>query len=488
MKKSVGIKQSLFYFLLGIVVFPVCAAESNLILSELGDFNQPSESMAEKIVKTPSPDAPNLAKPKVDVPYDVNQPLTVADLFKVPVKNAPSVLLAQAKIERLQAQAAGASAQNSTHLNLEGRLSWREYQNQAQDNPRLVLHLSKNLYDGGQLSQAKQAAEIAAQAGEQSLWLKSGQYRQALLKAYFQVLLADMQYRVLNERMAVVYVGLDKAKDQNETGEVSDIELAKKQYEYQQILTQRSQAEMTQRQTRLTLANLLGFPDAIPDKLQVPNLNPIHQMISHLPDLEVLQKIALQRSPALLALQKQVAAQQAKMASVKAKGGSRINADAWVGALSAYPERFEGHWRLDLNVVAPLYDAGESKADIAYARADLHQALAQLQAKTQQIRDAVADDYFQLKLAQRQQQQNQTYGDYADLYLDYSRALYEWEEKTDLGDAMVRLSEVDAQALKNELQMALAWTDLLLHLGIEPAPDWQVQAFKALFAQTGQTQ
>ncbi len=483
MKKSVGIKQGVFSLLLGMMAFPVCSAESNLMLSDLGDFNQPSEPISEKNVKTPSPGAPNLTKPKVDVPYDVNQTLTVADLFKVPVKNAPSVLLAQAKIERLQAQAAGVSAQNSTHLNLEGRLSWREYQNQAQDNPRLVLHLSKNLYDGGQLSQARQAAEIAAQASEQSLWLSSGQYRQALLKAYFQVLLADMQYRVLNERMAVVYVGLDKAKDQNETGEVSDIDLAKKQYDYQQILTQRSQAEMAQRQTRLALANLLGFPDAIPDKLQVPNLKSIHLTIQRLPALGVLQKLALQRSPALLALQKQVAAAQAKMASAKAKGGSRISADAWVGALSAYPERFEGHWRLDLNIVAPLYDAGENKADIAQARAGLHQALARLQAKTQQIRDAVSADYFQLKLAQKQQQQNQAYGDYADLYLDYSRALYEWEEKTDLGDAMVRLSDVDAQALKTELEMALAWTDLLLQLGVEPAPNWQVQAVKSLFAQ-----
>ena len=52
-----------------------------------------------------------------------------------------------------------------------------------------------------------------------------------------------------------------------------------------------------------------------------------------------------------------------------------------------------------------------------------------------------------------------------DLYLDRSRAIYEMEVKTDLGDAMVRLSEAQLADARNRFARALAWERLKVLTG-----------------------
>lgn len=451
-------------------------SSKSVTLYDAGDFNQPVTTNVQT-----QPEQP--AKPESQPPYDPNQTLEISDLFKVSFRASPQVLQSEVAIERARAQQQQLQAQDSFQLNLEGRYTWREYQNKPQENPRLVLHGSKKLYDFGRLDKLQQASEIAQQAGEQLRWQQQARYRLRLLKAYFDVLLVDMRYRVLNEKMAVVYVGLDKARDLHREGEISDVDLAKKAHEYQQALTQRAQAELAQRQKRLVLANLLGFPDAIPDQLQIPNISTLQKAIKQLPELDRVVQLGLQRSPELLFLQKQVAVQQAQVSAAKYQNYPEVVAEAWVGYLSGHPDKYEGHWRFDIGFKAPLYDAGLNSGQVAAARANLHQAVAQLQAKEQQLRDTLAELYFQLKLSQTQLKQNQAFGDYADLYLDYSRGRYEWEEKTDLGDAMVRLSEADYQRLQTQLQMALNWTNLIVQLGFEPSPEWVTPEMQQVLTQ-----
>jgi len=49
---------------------------------------------------------------------------------------------------------------------------------------------------------------------------------------------------------------------------------------------------------------------------------------------------------------------------------------------------------------------------------------------------------------------------YRDLYLDRSRALYELEVNSDLGDAMTRVTEAQWLAAQVEFRLALAWARL----------------------------
>jgi hypothetical protein len=57
--------------------------------------------------------------------------------------------------------------------------------------------------------------------------------------------------------------------------------------------------------------------------------------------------------------------------------------------------------------------------------------------------------------------------DYRDLYLDRSRALYEMEVKTDLGDSMVEVSEARLKFAKVKFNTALTWARLDALIGNE---------------------
>ena len=54
------------------------------------------------------------------------------------------------------------------------------------------------------------------------------------------------------------------------------------------------------------------------------------------------------------------------------------------------------------------------------------------------------------------------------MYLDRSRALYEMEVKTDLGDSMARTTEARRRRVETEYRIALAWARLDAVLGVEP--------------------
>ena len=70
------------------------------------------------------------------------------------------------------------------------------------------------------------------------------------------------------------------------------------------------------------------------------------------------------------------------------------------------------------------------------------------------------DIFFQIKLLDTEKKVHQAFGDYADLYLDFSRALYENESKTDLGDSFVRLSEANFNMVAWQFKQALLWMEL----------------------------
>lgn len=77
----------------------------------------------------------------------------------------------------------------------------------------------------------------------------------------------------------------------------------------------------------------------------------------------------------------------------------------------------------------------------------------------------MADIYFKLKLLATEKKVHYAFGDYADLYLDYSRALYENESRTDLGDSFVRLSQANYNMVAFEFKQALLWMELDYLLG-----------------------
>jgi outer membrane protein TolC len=108
----------------------------------------------------------------------------------------------------------------------------------------------------------------------------------------------------------------------------------------------------------------------------------------------------------------------------------------------------------------PLLTGGAKDAGIAAARAELRSSRARLTATQHALRQKVLDLWLGLGNLRRQLEALRVRGDYRELYLDRSRALYEMEVKTDLGDAMTEISALRLDVAYAEFEWMAAQAKL----------------------------
>jgi len=127
----------------------------------------------------------------------------------------------------------------------------------------------------------------------------------------------------------------------------------------------------------------------------------------------------------------------------------------------------EGHWQAEVSINIPLYDGGLSKSRVDRERAQSQQTRADVFDIEQQVREQVMNLYFQLELLAVEKKSLAASQTAADYNLDYKRALYENEQQTNLGDALVRISQVHYDALAFDLKRTLLWAQMQALTGVE---------------------
>ncbi|WP_237260956.1 TolC family protein [Thiomicrorhabdus immobilis] len=387
-------------------------------------------------------------------------PLTLSVLLENYANQSPEIALQLANIDMAKATLDNNQVGNRWQANIQGRLGQREFAEETQPHNLLALHVGKVIYDFDQADNQLQADSLSVEQQKVKLQLVENKQRLNVVKAYLNVLLADFQYRIDDEGMAVEYVGFDKVKDRHAIGQLSDVDLLSAEQKYQNALVKRMQAEQMQLKTRVELANTLGLPSERPDELRFPKLDSFKARSIKDVSLQALQAEVLANNQQLKVLEQAQQAQTYALQKAQNTSSPTVRADAWVGQLSSYPELREGSWKATLSVDIPLYDGGAESSATNQVQAQLAKLKAEQLQLQQALRTEVADIYFQLKLLDAEKKQHQVFGDYADLYLDYSRALYENESSTDLGDAMVRLSEANYAMVAWQFKQALLWLQL----------------------------
>ncbi|MDH3343152.1 MAG: TolC family protein [Gammaproteobacteria bacterium] len=397
-------------------------------------------------------------------PESLPTPLTLEYVLNMPAHMSPTFMRQQASLLQLQSQQMQVTAQDGLNVDLQGRLGKREFFNEAQDYNRAVLHLGVPLYDAGRADSDVQAWSLDAKASEYRLRSIEQQFRLDLMRAYFNVLLADLRYRIDNEAMAIAYVTLDKIRDAHELGLASDTELYESEEKYQKALLKRQRALADLRRLPMLLINAMGYPNSELPDLKLPQLSVPPASLS---ELEHYLNLALNNNPNILAAKQAYNASQHRVASAQAEDGPAIRADAWLGQLSSYPEVREGNWHAEISVNIPLYDGGLGKSRVDRERAQGLKDRADIFDIEQQVRQQVIDLYFQLELLAVKKKVVASSQTSADFNLDYKRALYENEQQTDLGDAMVRISQTHYDALEFDLNSALLWAKMQALTGVE---------------------
>jgi outer membrane protein TolC len=356
------------------------------------------------------------------------QPLTLGEALSLADRANPVIDEARAALAQAQAQAKSSYAQDDLSVDLSLEARYIEPPDVTPDNSnddsRAVLLARKRLYDFGRSSAREAAADSLISGREAELMNTLASHRIQVMQRFFNVLLADQEFARLNEAMAVAYVQLDKARDQNQLGQLSDIELARLENVYQQVRTQRYAAESRQRETRSLLAQALGRPDDLPADLAPPALPGLNKPV---PDYEELVK-------------------QAK---------AHMEAGAYQRSIGS-----NDPFRASLILQVPLYQGNRVDAAVAKAIADRDRLQARLRAVEYRLRQDVLDNWLKLSDLKAQADQSRALSDYRDLYLDQARAEYELDFKTDLGDAMVQQTAAQILRMRTRFEKALTMSRL----------------------------
>lgn len=382
--------------------------------------------------------------------------LTLAEALAAADAPHPDLRSAEADLAAAQADEQAAAARQDVSINFEGVLrqgrptvgsdAWS-----ADNSVRVVAR--KNLYDFSRTEYALGAARAEASAREDALLDTRDQRRLDIMARYFDVLLADLQYAADNEFMAVAYVAMDNARDRVEVGQMSRPDFAVLQARYQDLREKRNASLARQRLTRALLANALNRPGVLAADLEDPKL-PDNNV--KLPEYETLLPWVLAHNHRMLAQQQLLAAAQQRLNGLRHETSPSLDAEL---AAADYSRTAITRDSVSAGLILswPLYQGGRTDARIAREQAQFQK----LQAGADKLHMQVAQSLLETLLEIQQLQGSSRLAaeeqiKYRDIALDRSRADYELELKTNLGDSMAQTMAAALRARRVEYQLALA--------------------------------
>ena len=390
-------------------------------------------------------------------------PLTLEAALATPLQDQYTIMRAEAELTRARAELAQTKSWYDPVVTVTGRLRAIRPSRVASDpdnhaDNAIGISARQQLFDFGRQTARDAAASEQLRGAEQSLTAQIQRQKLAIVQAFFTVLLADQTYTVANERMAVVFVRFDKIKDRHALGMASDYDLAQAQIDYERELFARSEADASRRTSRRILAELLGTPNALPNKLSPPSLDALFTRKP--PELDPTIKTALADDPTLHALRARYAAAIHQIDAARDRNLPSIYAEA---SADQYQRELGSRdpLRAGIYVSVPLYDGRQRDAALGKAQAARMQLAADIAEREATLREACTSALERIDLYQKAGlSRAKAQANYADLNFTRKQTLYQMEKATDLGDAMVEESAAALLQLRTTLALASAWAEL----------------------------
>ncbi len=391
------------------------------------------------------------------------QPLTLADALKYSRQDMPGLEAARAVQDGAQAEVYSAQALTGVTLSVTGRLralhpASKSTDSSANDSSASLL-LRKRLYDFGHSSALEQAAMQRVQGADWQYCEARQQQTLQVMRGFFDVLLADLEYARDNEAMSIAFIAMDKAREHSALKRLSDVVLLETEAEYQKSRRIRYASEARQRSRRSALAIAMGRPEDLVSDVVMPAIPDISKP---LPGYEQLMTEVLEHNPRLLALRASLASARSQLQAARASDGPVLHGEL---DASVYNRTTASRHPLAAGLVleVPLLTGGARDARIARANAKQRAVRAEKLALQRELRQTVLDLTLDLGILKVRLQELTAQADFRELYLDRSRALYELEVKTDLGDAMTQISAVRLKAARAQFDwvMTMARLDAL---------------------------
>lgn len=391
---------------------------------------------------------------KLPEPFTLEQALVYAD------RHHPVLAISESQLKQAEAGVLQADANDDIDVRLQALAQWIDPAEnspfQESDDHRLSLLVDKPLYDFGLQSTQKEQATKNLQAQQYSYIDTKQKRRLTIMRRFFDVLLADLNFYRYNEEMATAYVRLDKLRDRFELGQVSELEVLEQDVQYQKMRRLRLASRNNQRLTRNALALSLGNPNLIPDTVAKPELPVLNRKV---PEVEELQKRALASNLAIKSLHARLQAAQQAVEMARQSDNAVIKGQLEAHAYSRETGSTDA-WRAGVLFEVPLSKGGRTDATVAMRKAELYEVQSLLEKTEMSIQQQILQLWLELESMQAKREEMQVLTDYSELYLDKSRTLYEMEVRATLGDAMITVTKAQYEALKADLDMAYAWAKM----------------------------
>jgi len=394
------------------------------------------------------------------------QPLRLEAALAAIDAGHPSLLRARARREQAEQTLEGERASGDVTFDAILDARWIDPNDNTPDDSnndsRALLVARKLLSDFGHSGHRVAASQREAEITRIDEELAQAHHRLAVMQRYFDVLLADLAFARDNEAMASAFVSLNRARNRNELGQVSDIDLFQLEAAYQTARAQRLRAQQAQRRSRAELGEALNRPGQAPAQVLGPAL-PLN--LPALPELGRLLETIDRESPEIAIHRGQVEVAQRRTAAARTEHRPRLSAHAQLGWWNREFGAERNPTTVGLLLEIPIYQGRRSGAAIGEATAVRHLAEAELAQSMIDVRAAVRELYFEIEALLIQRDEAMARMDYRELYIDRARALYDMEEQADLGDSMVQQSAAAHFNAANEYALALAFERLALLVG-----------------------
>ena len=395
----------------------------------------------------------------------IPDPLDLSTALLFAEKTHPNLSIADSNISLAANAKDFIQSHGDLKLSLESRLQYIEPSsiatNQDNDDHRIGLVASKSLYDSGRLNSQLKYADFTIKSERLKKIHIINKRKLEIKQRFYDVVLADMNFYRYNEEMATKFIAFDRTRDRLEIGQRADIDVMQLDVDYKKARYLRIKSQNEQRISRTRLAIAMGRPSELVNTVSKPKRI---KKLKSLPELEVLNKVALEHNYTIALLKNKLSAAYEAVQLAKKTTSPTINFEA---TGFEYSRQLQNRPDFQVGVVMriPLFAGRTEDLAVSKALSKVDLIKSEIELAKSDVLNSIVSHWFEFEALEGKLLQMEALTDYREIYLDRSRALYELEVKTDLGDAMARVSEAERDYLKTQFQMQIVRSKIELEVG-----------------------
>jgi outer membrane protein TolC len=349
---------------------------------------------------------------------------------------------------------------NSYNLDLTLNLETKDRFNDRIDNSKASLNFSKSLFnqDDKILNTNYQNEIDLLKTQLKTLQLKK---KLEVLRAFFNIIIADMNYDYLMEDLAVFAVMENRIKDYIELEYYSEVELLERTSKTQEALVKMRSAENDKLISRAQLGMIMGL-DANEEIAEIIEPQFTNYLSPKLDIFKTWQDKILTGNTELQILSTQINNLKQNLGSEQTNYGIDVSLYSKI-----FHHQFEsdknGNYLAGLQLSIPL--GAENRNTLDNLNIEIKSRELTFNQQKNQILTKALELWLKAKNLVQQQKSLQVMLDYKDLYLERARANYELELKSDIGHSMTEYTKTEKLIKQNEFDIITTMQELHLLAG-----------------------